>query len=282
MTVSKEAREQLGAELKALRKRVNLTLRQVEEIVGVSNAAISYWENGHRLPSSDDLRRILEALGASTEDRDRILGVRSAMDDAPGRISYGAPQIGQHLAQLIEYERTASRIVDVAPLVIPGLLQIADYSRAIMGNLPDAEIRTALRAGRRDILTRRNAPVELQAFVDTEVLVRPVAPQQVMIDQLHHLLEMGRRANITVQLVSSTRPGYNPMLGGQFKLIEFPDGRPPMVQHEHYRSSLFLRQERDVKDLLDAVEEIREAAMTPADSAGVIEDIVNGMEHGTT
>jgi transcriptional regulator with XRE-family HTH domain len=281
VTVSKEARDQLGAELKTLRKQADLTLRDVEALVGVSNAAVSYWENGHRLPGNDDLRRLLEALQATAEDRERILGMRRAMDDAPGQISYGAPQIGEHLAQLIDFERTASRIVDIAPLVIPGLLQVAEYSRAIMGHLPDAEIRTALRAGRRDILIRKVAPVELIAFIDTEVLVRPIAPRDVMVDQLRHLLEMGGRSNITIQLVPSTHPGYTPMLGGQFKVIEFPQGRP-MVLHEHYRSSMFLRQERDVKDLLDAVKEIEEAAMTPAKSAGVIEDIVNGMETRTT
>lgn len=273
---------ELGAEIKALRESAGRTLRDLAEQLGpgYSNPKLSLWENGHRLPSTEDLETVIDALNATDEQRELILGMRRAADDVPGRISYGAPQIGEHLAQLIEYERTATRIVDVAPLVLPGLLQIAEYSRAIMDNLPDGEIRTALRAGRRDILTRRS-PVELLALIDTEVLVRPIAPQDVMLDQLHHLLDMGRRPNITIQLVSSTRPGYNPLLGGQFKLIEFLQGRP-MVQVEHYRSSLFLRQERDVRDFLEAIEEIQKAAMTPAETAGVIEDIVNGLEHRTT
>lgn len=282
MSVSKAAMRELGAEVRALRESAGRTLRDLADQLGegFSDTKLSLWENGHRLPTIEDLETVLTGVDASAEERERVLGMRRAADDVPGRISYGAPQIGKHLAQLIEYERTATRIVDVAPLVIPGLLQIAEYSRAIMGRLPDGEIRTALRAGRRDILTRRS-PVEYLALVDTEVLVRPIAPQGVMLDQLHHLLEMGTRANVTIQLVSSTQPGYNPMLGGQLKLIEFRQGRP-MVQVEHYRSSLFLSQERDVKDFLEAVEEIQKVAMTPAESAGVIEDIVNGLEHRTT
>jgi transcriptional regulator with XRE-family HTH domain len=276
VTVSKAAREQLGAELKTLRKQAGLTLRQVEARVGVSNAAVSYWEHGRRLPGNNDLRRLLEALDATDEDRERILSIRSSVEDAPGLITAGAPNIGEQLARLIAYESAAERIHDVSPLLIPGLLQIGSYARAIMGDVPDAKTRVTLRAGRRDVLIRRN-PVELVAFIDTEVLVRPVAPADVMIEQLHHLLDMGRRPNITIQLVSSTRPGWNPMLAGPFELLEFPEAKP-IVHLEHHRSSLFLWEERDVRSFLEASETIRQAAMTPADSAGVIEDIVNGME----
>ena len=278
MSVSKAAARELGAEIKAVREAAGMTLRALADQLGpgFSNPKLSLWENGRRLPSTDDLTTVLDALNAPDEARERILGMRRAADDAPGQISAGAPTIGEQLAQLIAYERTASRIVDVAPLLIPGLLQTGDYARAIMGDAPDAETRVALRAGRRDILTRRS-PVEFLALIDTEVLVRPVAPHSVMVDQLHHLLEMGRRDNVTIQLVSSTRPGWQPMLAGPFELIEFPKAGP-IVLLEHHRSSLFLWEERDVKSFLEASETIRQAAMTPAESAGVIDDIVNGME----
>lgn len=278
MPVSKAAIRELGAEIKMLREASGLTLRALADKLGTgfSNPKLSLWENGHRLPSVDDLTTVLDTLDASDEDRERILGMRRAVDDAPGQINAGAPTIGEQLAQLIAYERSASRVVDVAPLLVPGLLQTGEYARAIMGDVPDAETRVALRAGRRDILTRRS-PVEFLALIDSEVLVRPVAPRDVMVDQLHHLLEMGSRPNVTIQLVPSTRPGWHPMLAGPFELIEFPKARP-IVLLEHHRSSLFLWEERDVKSFLDASETIRQAAMTPAESAGVIEDIVNGME----
>ena len=276
MSVSKGAARRLGAELKALRDAAGLTLRQLEERVPFSNAKISLIENGHRLPTTDDLATLLDALDIHGEERERILGLRRDADDAPGQITAGAPTIGPQLAQLIDHERTASRIVDVAPLIIPGLLQTSDYARAIMGGAPSAETRVALRSGRRDILTRKS-PVELLALIDSEVLIRPVAPQQVMADQLHHLLEMAARPNVTIQIVPSTRPGWQPMLAGPFELLEFPRAKP-IVLLEHHRSSLFLWEEEDVQEFTDAAEQIRKAAMTPAESAGVIEDIVNGME----
>lgn len=278
MTVSKGAARRLGAELKALRDAAALTLRQLEERVPFSNAKISLIENGHRLPSTEDLETLLDALNVHGEERERILGLRRDADDTPGQINAGTPSIGPQLAQLIDHERTATRIVDVAPLLIPGLLQTSDYARAIMGEAPSAETRVALRSGRRDILTRRSPePVELLALIDSEVLVRPVATQQVMADQLHHLLEMATRPNVTIQIVASTRPGWHPMLAGPFELLEFPRAKP-LALLEHHRSSLFLWEEEDVKEFADAAEQIRKAAMTPAESARAIEDIVNGME----
>lgn len=277
MGVSKAALRELGAQLQQLREDAGLSLRALEQRVGFSNAKLSLWENGHRLPKVGDLERVLTALEVNGQDRERILGLRQEADDAPGEIAPGAPSIGSNLAQLIDYEERAARIVYWAPMLIPGLLQTSAYTRAVMGDAPNAETRVKLRAGRQNILTRRRNAAELHAIIDSEVLVRPVAPSDVMIDQLHFLLDMARRPNITLQIVSSTRPGFHPGLAGPFELIEFPTARP-VVHLEHFSSSLTLWEEEDVKRFVQASGMIQQAAMTPAESAGAIEDIVHGME----
>jgi transcriptional regulator with XRE-family HTH domain len=276
MDVSASGRE-LGAQLRQIRKNAGLSLRALEKRVRISNAKISLWENGHRLPNERDLERVLDELEVAGDDRERLLGLRQAASDAPGVITSGAPNIGVHLAQLIEFEERAARIVCWAPLLIPGLLQTSEYTRAVMGDMPNAETRVKLRAGRQNILTRRRNACELHAIIDSEVLVRPVAPSDVMIDQLHFLLDMARRPNVTVQILSSTRPGYHPGLAGPFEVIEFPTARP-VVHLEHVSSSVTLWEEEDVQRFIDSSGMIQKAAMTPAESAGVIEEIVNGME----
>jgi hypothetical protein len=134
-----------------------------------------------------------------------------------------------------------------------------------------------LRAGRRDILTRRN-PVELIALIDSEVLVRPIAPSDVMADQLVHILRLAELPNVTVQVVSSTTAGYHPLLQGPFELIEFAKAQP-IVHLEHYRSSAFLWEDDDVPEFVEAAEYLRhEMAMTPEQSIELIANILNGME----
>lgn len=276
MDVSAAMRE-LGAQLQRLRKDAGLTLRGLEKLVGISNAKISFWETGRRLPNVDDLTAVLDTLKVGDAEREHILGLRREADTSPGQIASGAPTIVPRLSQLIEYEEQATRIVSWHPQLVPGLLQTRDYARAIMGDTPNTEALVKLRAGRQNILTRRRNAVDLVAMLDSEVLVRPVAPSDVMIDQLHFLLEMAKRPNITLQIVSSTQPGFHPGLAGPFELIEFPTAKP-VVHLEHYRSSLTLWEEEDVKAFVEASGMIQQTAMTPAASAGVIEDIVNGME----
>lgn len=279
MDVSSGVARELGARLRELREAADLTLRALQDLVGFSNTKISLWENGHRLPSFTDLEKVLNvpALKVTDEDREQLRGLRRQADASPGFIASGAPSIGPQLAQLIEYEEQAAQITYWAPLLIPGLLQISSYARAVMGDAPNAETRVKLRSGRQNILTRRRKPAELRAIIDSEVLVRHVAHRDVMIDQLHYLLDMAKRPNVTVQVMSSTRIGFHPGLVGPFELIEFPTARP-VVHLEHYRSSLTLWEEEDVRAFVDASGMIQKAAMTPAESAGVIEDIVNGME----
>lgn len=277
MDVSGAIVRELGAELAKLRTDAGLSLRALEALVGISNAKISFWETGRRLISVEDLHKVLDKLEVDDSERERLVGLRRSADGSPGQIDSGVPAIGPRLAQLIDYEEQATSIVSWAPQLIPGLLQTRGYAAAIMGDIPSAETHIKLRTGRQSILTRRRNAVELLAMIDSEVLVRPVAPSDVMIDQLHFLLEMAQRPNITLQLVSSTRPGFHPGLAGPFELIQFPTARP-VVHLEHYRSSLTLWQKEDVAAFITASGMIQQAAMTPAESAGVIEDIVNGME----
>lgn len=270
-----EARE-LGAGLRRLRDQRDMTTRALASASEQSAANISHWESGNRLPTEERLLRVLDALDAPESERDRLLGLRRQAD-GPGQLVAGAPSIGAQLAQLIQYEHVASHLTDVAPLLIPGILQTADYARATFADLLDVDTRVTLRMGRREVITRARQPAELTAFVDSEALIRPVAPPDVMAEQLRHLLAMAERPNVTLRLVSSTIPGYNPMLAGPFLLLEFPSAGP-IVHLEHHRASAFLWEESDVEEFWAAVQKIHQMAMTPARSAEVIAEIVHGME----
>lgn len=279
MTVNRggsAAAQELAAGLRALRTRAALNMRSLAEAIGASAANISHWERGERLPSEERLVKLLQALDASEDERERLQGLRRQAE-GPGQLMSGAPSIGAQLARLIEHEQVARRITDVAPLLIPGLLQTSDYARAALVEHRDIDTRVALRVGRRDVLVRTRQPAELVALIDSQVLVRPVASPQVMADQLRYLLRMAEMPNVTIQVVSSTSPGYNPMLAGPFILLEFPTASP-IVHVEHYQASAFIWEGEDVHGFQAAVEKIHETAMTPADTARVIAKIVNGME----
>lgn len=276
MSVSRASARELGAELRVRRKTAGHTLRGLEQLVGMSNAKISLWENGHRLPSLDDLGTVLDALGVVGDERERILAMRREAE-GPGVLVAGTTTIGAQLTKLIEWEQGARLITDVAPLVVPGLLQTADYARAILDGLPDMETRVALRMGRSDVLRRSRKPVQFHALIDDEVLSRSFAPSDVMVEQLNHLLKMAEFPNVTIQLVPSTCPRYTPILAGPFILLDF-DTAPSIVHLEHFRASVSLWEGADVQGFRDAAEQIADVAMSPERTSEFISELVNGME----
>jgi transcriptional regulator with XRE-family HTH domain len=268
---------ELGAEVKQAREGAGLGQRELAKAAEISShSRISEQESGKRLLPPDELGRIFTALGLPDSERERLLGLARAAE-GPGQLNTGQPGIDATLAQLIDHERAATRIIDASPLLIPGLLQTSAYARAIMGDEPDSELRVTLRSGRRDILIRPRDPVQLFALIDSEALVRPIAPPLVMLDQWRHILQLAELDNVTVQVVSSMVPGYHPMLAGPFEVIFF-EKAAPIVLLDHYASSAFLWKE-DALKFVEAAEEIRtKVAMTPEESTRVIADIVRGLE----
>ncbi|HYQ69945.1 helix-turn-helix transcriptional regulator [Actinophytocola sp.] len=267
----------LGTELRRLRKDAGLNTRVMAERAGVSNANISFWETGKRLVPLERLTALLDALSVTDDERERIIGLRRKAD-GPGELTTGSTNIGQRLTRLIELERTATRITHVQPLLIPGLLQTSEYARAVLGeDDPDVDTKVALRAGRRDVITRRRNPVNFLALIDSEALVRPVGSPEVMADQLDHLAKMGELPNVTIQIVPSTAPGYHPMLAGPFVMFEFLTA-PPIVLLEHHRTSAFIWDRESVAAYLSAPAEIQRMALGPERSLQMAKEIAKAME----
>ena len=277
-TMSQAAIRELGAELRKARENAGLTQRGVADAAEISShSRIGEMEAGKRLLRPDELDRLLRVLNLSGSERSRLAALARPAG-GPGALYAGMSGVSKILAQLIDYESAATRITDVSPLLIPGLLQTTDYARAVIGGGdPDSVLRVTLRAGRRGILTRSD-PCELHALIDSEALVRPVAPPAVMADQLRHILRLAELDNVSIQVVQSTTPGYHPMLAGPFELIEFA-AAAPVVLLDHHRSSAFLWQREDVQEFMKAADLLRQGvAMTPKRSVEVIAGIVHGME----
>lgn len=276
MSVSKQdVAAELGEHLKACRTAAGLTLRELRDLVDISNTRLSFWENGRRLPSEADLIRVLEALHVGDEERDRLIALRRTAE-GPGELLSGATTIGWQLSRLIQHETTARKITDVAPLLVPGLLQTDSYAEAILGRYDDWAVRVRLRSGRQKILTGAD-PVQFHALISHDVFGHHIGGPDVMAEQMRHLLTVAELPNVIIQLVDTTDSGYTPMLAGPFILLEF-DSAPSVVHLEHHRASASLWEEEDVRSYLAAVEEIAEAAMTPERTSEVIEELLDGME----
>jgi transcriptional regulator with XRE-family HTH domain len=264
----------LGAELRRLREGTGLSVRAFADKVGLHYVAVSRGETGKTPPSPEQVGIILGNLGVNGDEQERILELARAAGDP----TWVTPGIDRQLSALMDFELTAEKITDVSPLLIPGLLQTEGYARAILsaGATAEGQVRDAVnrRMGRQSILTGRST--HLVALIGEPALRRPIGGYDVMADQLAHLLKMGARGNVDVQVIPNSTE-YDPSLSGAFVLYEF-GAAAPIVHFEHHRSSMFLPDKRDVEDMRIAVELIGKAAMSPAATTELIADVINDLE----
>lgn len=251
-----------------MRKKVGL--RELARDIGISHTQLVKYEAGDRVPKLEDLATILTTLGVKDPERARVLDL-ARDSDAPNWLSRGLPGVREQLTALIEFERTAKQITNVSPLVVPGLLQTADYARAVMGQLASGaalETKITLRMGRRDALLRRD-PVGLCAVIGEWALRERLGGAQVMRDQLWYLVDMAERDNVVIHVMPANGGRYTTMHAGPFMLLEFPVAAP-IVHLEHYRSGAFLYDEEDVKAYVTASIRLRQAALDPVASVDLI------------
>jgi transcriptional regulator with XRE-family HTH domain len=268
----------LGAELREYRQNAGLTLKQVAAQLDWSYSTVSRSESGKRNLTSEDIASLLAVYNVTGEQRARLLGVAREADK-PGWWETGRA-LGV-TAALISFEQAAARITNYEPSLVPGLLQVSDYTRAIMRGAgitgEEAESAVATRIARQAILSREENAPEVLALIDEAALLRPVGGPRVMARQLRAILDAIERANVTVQVVPLS-VGMHPGTAGAFVLLEFAKAHS-VVHLEHKRSALFLEEPEDVDTFVSTVDTLRELALSPHESATLIADQLWGHEH---
>ncbi len=159
--------------------------------------------------------------------------------------------------------------------MIPGLLQTADYTRALiraklpLANDEEVQRRVEARIERQKILTRDSPPV-LWAIIDEAALHREIGGAEVMTAQLKRILEVNRRPNVTIQVLPFTAGAHACMESG-FIVLAFGDPQDPDVACvDLLARSLYLDDRDDVGRYRGAFEHLRAQAASPADSTKMI------------
>jgi transcriptional regulator with XRE-family HTH domain len=273
----------VSAALRAAREASRMGVRELARALSISHTQVSHWETGHRVPKLEDVAMILAALRTPPKERERIIDLARNLSE-PNWLTTGVPGIPQQLAGAVESERAATAIVEWSPMGVPGPLQTSDYARAIAAASGlashEIELRVMVRISRREVFTRRKPePVRFDALISEAVIHEPIGQPGVMVDQLRYLAEMAERTNITIQIIP-LRVGWHPGWAGPFVLYRFPDA-PPLVHFEHYRSGAFVPDQDDVAEYFKATDTLRELAMSPDVSAGLIAETANKMESTT-
>ncbi|MFG1957885.1 helix-turn-helix domain-containing protein [Nonomuraea sp. NPDC049028] len=250
-----------GYELRKFRIDKGLTIDQLANRVGFSPSLVGSVERAARNPSKDFTERCEEALGLSGELLARWPSI--SRERSP-----------KWFRPWLEIEQGATALRTWQPLIVPGLLQTADYARAIFTGKPGTtkelvEEALAARMERQAIFARSNPPM-FWAVLDEGILYRPIGGEAVTRHQFEHLITLAESARITIHVLPYSALSTTGLLGG-FVLAQ-ADGMPDAA----YLESAGQGQVRDAPDEVAALtvkyEAIRAEALPQHVSLKVIKE----------
>lgn len=121
-------------------------------------------------------------------------------------------------------ERQASFTRSWCPMLVPGLLQVADYAMPLffaVGKTKDKAIELlALRLSRQDVITGPD-PATGVFLIDESVLYRLVESPTVMVKQIDQMLALSGLPNVTIQIVREAASLAG--MFGQFDIVSGAD-----------------------------------------------------------
>ncbi|WP_328340890.1 helix-turn-helix domain-containing protein [Micromonospora sp. NBC_00421] len=259
----------LGGELRELRDSRRLPQRRVAIRLGWQPSKLSRIENGIQGVSAADVASLLVIYGVTGDARKRLLGMAERSAEVGWWEAIGG--LSEESRTLIRLESEATGIVNWEPLLVPGLLQTADYAQAVMVGCgvpaDEAQGRVAARLGRQAILTRP-APPTLHVLLDEMVLRRALGGPRVMARQLRHLVEAADRPGLTLRVVPLAVGGHTG-LDGSFALFDFPRNRS-VVFLDHKLTGLFLEEAPQVAHFRREADRLAEVALSPVDSVELV------------
>lgn len=270
----------LGAELRALREQRKLTTRGVAQKLGWAPSKISKIETGKQGTRPEDVASMLAVYGITGKDRDYLVS-KAGKVDKPGLWEKTVLDGGlsRETSTLMRLERKAVSIQSAEPVLVPGLLQSPDYTRALMKacRVPDSdiELRIATRMSRQAILSSTQGPT-FHTVVDEGVLRRMLLPPKLMARQLRHLVETAERPNVTIQVLPFSLGGHS-ALDGSFTLLDFAR-KKSVVALDHKICALFLEEEREIQFFRDELVNLHEIALTPDESIGFIARVIKELD----
>jgi transcriptional regulator with XRE-family HTH domain len=269
-------RRRLAHELRRLRVAAGLTIADVAGALECSVGKVSRIETGVVGARPQDVREMLALYGVTgARQTDLIDLVRLARRRAWWQ-DY-ADVVPADSARFYGLEDGAASIQQHAVVLVPGLLQTADYARAVISapataSVADVERRLELRLRRQRMLDRPQPP-RLHVLLDEAALRRSIGGDEVMSGQLAWLVEVAGRPHVRLQVLPFHAGGYG-AVGVAFTLFGFADPADPQVVFlEQLTRTTLLDEPDEVRSYAAVFAEATGRALDPVASAAFLADV---------
>ncbi len=249
-------------------------------VAGFSKATLSRVERGESIISPGDARLLMSHYGVPEETIDSFTNLAYAAKQ-PGWWQRYKSALPDWLSLFVGVESAARRIRTYESELIPGILQVPGYSRALI--IKDAEAPTVeeqiqdrvnLRQRRQEKLAG-DEPANLMAVINESALHRQVGGPETHREQMEHLLEMSARENLSIRVLPFTT-GVHAASYGSFVLFDYSvvNKDYALAYVEYSKGALYLEAEDEISMHSRIFDSLWQDAASQAETEGLIKDAI--------
>ncbi|MFJ3787336.1 helix-turn-helix domain-containing protein [Kitasatospora sp. NPDC090091] len=249
----------LGSQLRRLREARGVSREEAGYSIRASESKISRMELGRVGFKERDVADLLTLYGVEAEqERASVLGLVRAANATSWWHTYGDVLPGW-FQTFLGLEEAAAEIRSYEVQFVHGLLQTADYARAVItagGHVTEpaeVERRVEVRLRRQRVLTAEQPP-RVVAVLDEAALRRPWGGSELMRAQIDRLLELTDLPHVSIQVMPLGFGGLRAE-GGAFTVLGFaePD-LADVVYLEQFTTALYLDKPAEVAEYVAAMD----------------------------
>jgi transcriptional regulator with XRE-family HTH domain len=267
---------ELGVELRRRRELAGYNGQDLARRLGWSTTKVSRVETGARTVTEVDIAIYLASCGVPRDEMDWIVDlVREAGSDH--RMKSHGEKLPDELRTLIFYETTAAEIDSFELLVVPGLLQTEDYTRALLletGMYAGGSIELRVRARmERQALLRRSIPPHCTYYLYESLLRTPIGNDRIMHEQLLQLVFLSSWQHCVLRIVPISAGGGG-LAQAPFRLMRYSD-HDPVVEIEQDAVTLFLDRKDHTDYYRKVLNRLDRVALDEGESRRVLADLAS-------
>jgi transcriptional regulator with XRE-family HTH domain len=273
----------LGSQLRRLRESRGIAREDAGYAIRASGSKISRMELGRVSFKERDITDLLGLYGVDDPGERAVLMDLARQANSPGWWHKYSDVLPDWFHVYVGLEEAATLIRVYELQFVPGLLQTADYARAVIQlGLPGAsqeeiDHRVSLRMDRQRVLTRPSPP-RLWAVLDEAVLRRHIGGDDVMLGQLERLIEASKEPNITLQVMPFIFGGHAAE-AGSFTIMRFPELElPDVIYIEQLTSAVYLDKREDAERYTEVMERLSVESESPERTSDILGRIIGELK----
>jgi transcriptional regulator with XRE-family HTH domain len=273
-------RRLVGGALRRYREHMGYALEDAARVLECDRSKISRIETGQRGVRPKELRELLTEYGVPEREQAALVAIASR----GGRGGWWQPYANALPGAYLDYvimESAASEIMTYEAQVVPDLLQTDDYARAITAAGPgyvtdqQREDVVAAKAARRQAVLGASAERHLSVILGEAALRQAVGGPGVMAGQIGHLVRLiNDLPRLTIQVLPFSAGAHAAAASASLAILRFPDAPGlGVVYLEALAGAVCLECQEDIDRYLRAFALLRGAALSPPDSARLLNDL---------